>query len=90
MRGAGRWGIALRPEALSRVYAQLVATADSVKTIEDSHIIDAVTRGAVGIRGAPSVRLRVASLPGDGIGPEVIGQAKRVLTLVADARGHDL
>ena len=35
-------GYSLRPDALSRVYAQLVATADTVKTIEDSHIIDAV------------------------------------------------
>jgi 2-isopropylmalate synthase len=35
-------GYSLRPDALSRVYARLVATADSVKTIEDSHIIDAV------------------------------------------------
>jgi 3-isopropylmalate dehydrogenase len=36
------------------------------------------------------MRLKVALLPGDGIGPEVIAQAKRVLTLVADARGHDI
>jgi 2-isopropylmalate synthase len=35
-------GFALRPDALSRVYAHLVATADIVKSIEDSHIIDAV------------------------------------------------
>jgi 3-isopropylmalate dehydrogenase len=36
------------------------------------------------------VRLRVVVLPGDGIGPEVIAQALRVLELVADARGYDL
>ena len=35
-------GFSLRPDALARVYAQLVATADSVKTIEDAHIVDAV------------------------------------------------
>jgi 2-isopropylmalate synthase len=35
-------GFALRPEALAAVYARLVATADTVKTIEDAHIIDAV------------------------------------------------
>jgi 2-isopropylmalate synthase len=35
-------GFALRPDALARVYARLVATADTVKTIEDAHIIDAI------------------------------------------------
>ena len=29
-------------DALARVYARLVATADSVKTIDDAHIIAAV------------------------------------------------
>jgi 3-isopropylmalate dehydrogenase len=36
------------------------------------------------------VRLNIAVLPGDGIGPEVIAQAIRVLHLVGDAYGHDL
>jgi 2-isopropylmalate synthase len=36
-------GFNLRPEALARVYARLVATADSVKSIEDFHIIEAVS-----------------------------------------------
>ena len=36
-------GFRLRPEALALVYARLVATADSVKTIDDTHIIAAVT-----------------------------------------------
>ena len=35
-------GFTLRPEALARVYARLVATADTVKTIEDFHIVEAV------------------------------------------------
>jgi 2-isopropylmalate synthase len=35
-------GFFLRPEALTRVYARLVATADTVKAIEDLHIIEAV------------------------------------------------
>ena len=35
-------GFALRPEALARVYARLVATADHTKTIDDVHLIDAV------------------------------------------------
>jgi 3-isopropylmalate dehydrogenase len=35
------------------------------------------------------MRLTIALLPGDGIGPEVIGQAYRVLQIVGDAFGHD-
>src|SRR5262245_53359246 len=35
-------GYYLRPEALARVYARLVTTADTVKSIEDFHIIQAV------------------------------------------------
>jgi 2-isopropylmalate synthase len=35
-------GFTLRPDALARVYAMLVARADTVKTIEDAHIIDAI------------------------------------------------
>ena len=82
-------GFYLRPEALARVYARLVTTADTVKTIEDFHIVQAVDRRSGGGAGAPAVRLKIALLPGDGIGPEVIGQAVRVLELVADAFGHD-
>jgi 3-isopropylmalate dehydrogenase len=36
------------------------------------------------------VRLKVAVLPGDGIGPEVTAQALRVLNLVAESRGYDI
>jgi 2-isopropylmalate synthase len=36
-------GFTLRPDALARVYARLIATADTVKAIEDYHIIEAVT-----------------------------------------------
>jgi 2-isopropylmalate synthase len=36
-------GFYLRPDALLRVYTRLVATADTVKAIEDFHIVDAVT-----------------------------------------------
>ena len=35
------------------------------------------------------MRLRIVVLPGDGIGPEVIAQALRVLNLVGDACGHE-
>lgn len=36
------------------------------------------------------MRLRVTSLPGDGIGPEVVAQALRVLQRIADDFGHQL
>jgi 3-isopropylmalate dehydrogenase len=36
------------------------------------------------------VRLRIAVLPGDGIGPEVIAPARRVLTLIGETCGHSL
>ena len=35
------------------------------------------------------MRLNIAVLPGDGIGPEVTAQAARVLQLIAQACGHD-
>jgi len=34
--------------------------------------------------------LNITTLPGDGIGPEVTGQAVRVLQAIADSSGHDL
>ncbi len=36
------------------------------------------------------MKLRITTLPGDGIGPEVTAQAVRILTEVADGFGHDL
>ena len=35
-------GFFLKPDALTRVYERLVTTADTVKTIEDAHILQAV------------------------------------------------
>jgi 3-isopropylmalate dehydrogenase len=36
------------------------------------------------------IRARIAVLPGDGVGPEVVGEALRVLRAVAEAFGHEL
>ena len=36
------------------------------------------------------MKLRIVSLPGDGVGPEVIRVAVEVLHLVADRSGHEL
>ena len=43
-----------------------------------------------GIKPSPPRRARIAVLPGDGVGPEVIAQAARVLRAVAAAGEHDL
>jgi 3-isopropylmalate dehydrogenase len=39
--------------------------------------------------GKETMRLKITVLPGDGIGPEVIAQAVRVLITLAKMRGHD-
>lgn len=39
--------------------------------------------------GKEKMRLKITVLPGDGIGPEVIEQAMRVLNVVAENCGHD-
>lgn len=36
-----------------------------------------------------SLRAQFALLPGDGIGPEIVGQARRVLELIGEAFGHE-
>ena len=37
---------------------------------------------------ATQVRAKIVLLPGDGIGPEVVGEGKRVLEAVAKTHGH--
>ena len=34
--------------------------------------------------------LNITCIPGDGIGPEIVGQAKRVLEKVAEVYGHEM
>ncbi len=36
------------------------------------------------------MKAKIVSLPGDGIGPEVVAEARAVLQLVAEQRGHEL
>jgi len=36
------------------------------------------------------MKARIALLPGDGVGPEVLGESRRVLERVAELRGHEL
>ncbi len=89
MRAAARWAspcVPTRWRASTRGWSR---PADTVKTIEDYHIIEAVAAESADASGAASVRLKIAVLPGDGIGPEVTAQAVRVLQLVAEACGHE-
>jgi 2-isopropylmalate synthase len=47
-------GYRLRPEVLARVYARLVALADSVKTIEDHHVREAVIEETSNVAWMPA------------------------------------
>ena len=82
-----------QPEALARVYARLVTTADTVKTIEDVHIIAGGRRAdqAVGA-GAATVRLNDRRAAGRRHRPGSHRRrpVARAATLVADACGHDV
>ena len=55
MRRCRALGFYLRPEALARVYARLVTTADTVKAIEDFHIVQAVAADQAASRARPCV-----------------------------------
>ena len=41
-------------------------------------------------RGRLAVKAKIVSLPGDGIGPEVVAEAVAVLQAVAEQRGHEI
>ncbi len=42
-----------------------------------------------GMRGQVRMKKNITSIPGDGIGPEVVAEAKKVLDAVADKFGHE-
>lgn len=42
------------------------------------------------VRGYPALTRRILLLPGDGIGPEVVRQAQRVLESVGEQHALDL
>ena len=41
------------------------------------------------MRGQVRMKKNITCIPGDGIGPEVIAEAKKVLDAVADKFGHE-
>lgn len=49
-----------------------------------------MVRGAAGLASSAAVEIRFVCLPGDGIGPEVVAEAERVLERVAERFGHRL
>ncbi len=92
-------GHRLRQPELERLYTRVTALADRTKSVDDDQLaVDHPrgTRGAavVGRRAAHArtgrrgMSLKIALLPGDGIGPEVTAEAVRILKAVADARGQ--
>ncbi len=36
------------------------------------------------------MKLNIACIPGDGIGPEIVAQAKKILDRIADVYGHEI
>ena len=36
------------------------------------------------------MNLKITCIPGDGIGPEIVAEAKKVLDAVAEKYGHDM
>ena len=42
------------------------------------------------LRTEGPMELKITCIPGDGIGPEIVAQAKRVLDAVAEKYGHTM
>jgi 3-isopropylmalate dehydrogenase len=78
----------------------VTALADRSKTVNDEQLAGIVREEATTPAGAPRraaartardggrMALKVALLPGDGIGPEVTAEAARLLARIADLYGH--
>jgi len=49
-----------------------------------------VENGLLKVERSESVKAKIALLPGDGIGPEVVAQGEKVLSLIARKFGHQL
>ena len=88
-------GHRLRQPELERLYTQVTALADRTKTVDDDQLAAiireelaaplAVGAAAGAGRGDAGMSLKIALLPGDGIGPEVTEEAVRILKNVARA-----
>ena len=39
-------------------------------------------------KGSEYMKYRIASIPGDGIGPEIVREARKVLAKVGEVYGH--
>ena len=89
-------GHRLRQPELERLYTKVTALADKTKTVNDDQLAAiireevaalAVARG--GRRGPwrAGMPLKIALLPGDGIGPEVTEEAVRILKNVGEHSG---
>ena len=91
-------GHRLRQPELERLYVRVTALADRTKTVDDDAADHASfakswprrwpwARRAGAGRGDVDMSLKIALLPGDGIGPEVTEEAVRILKNVAEHSG---
>ena len=93
-------GHRLRQPELERLYVRVTALADRTKTVDDEQltaIIREELAAALAVGAAPAtgrgdvdMSLKIALLPGDGIGPEVTEEAVRILKNVARAFRQDV
>ena len=90
-------GHRLRQPELERLYIKVTALADRTKTVDDEQLTAIIreelarrsrwARAPASARGDADMSLKIALLPGDGIGPEVTEEAVRILKNVAEHSG---
>ena len=89
------FGLNVAGDELDALYAKFTHLADRKKKVYDQDLISMVLthRGPLGNHpidgGATIMKLNIAVLPGDGVGPEVTREAVRVLRAVSDFCGYD-
>ena len=90
-------GHRLRQPELERLYVKVTALADRTKTVDDEQLTAIIREELAAATGASApglaesrrrgMSLKIALLPGDGIGPEVTEEAVRILKNVAEHSG---
>ena len=95
-------GHPLTRSQVDEVYVRFTALADRKKAIYDQDLIGLLkadqAQMTLGLAAAPwqstcsagvGMKLKIAVLAGDGIGPEVTHEATQILRAVAELGGHD-
>ena len=89
-------GLDVAGDEIDALYAKFTHLADRKKKVYDQDLISMVIthRGPLGksanlVAAQHIMKLNIAVLPGDGVGPEVTREAVRVLRAVSDFCGYD-